>query len=88
MAQAGKKGSRRPDSGPKGATVGPADPEKAIDRDDLADHIKGNNKLQGHNQEDVRDQRRVQPHARRKTEGVVESFERMDPKRRGGEREA
>lgn len=49
---------------------------------DLANDKMGNNELQGNDQEDVRNQRHAVPDAKVETEGVIESFENMDPKLR------
>jgi len=45
---------------------------------DFAQKRMGNNKLQGDDQEHVRNQRKAVPGVKKKTEGVVESFEKMD----------
>lgn len=85
MADAGKK-MNSPKAGPKGHQhVGANDPDEMLEQDDLADDIKGNNQLQGNDQRNVRNERHTQAGASRKTEGVVESFERQDPKKRAGE---
>lgn len=82
MARAGKH-MGRPDSGPSGHQhVGPDDPDTAIDQDDFQDEIQGRNSLQGNDQEQVRNQRQAQPHAKRKTWGVLETFRRLDPRGR------
>jgi hypothetical protein len=82
MANASKKmGAGIP--GPKGfAHVGPQDPDVALDEDDFASEIKGRNSLQGNDQRRVHSERHVGAGAVRKTEGVIESFENMDPKAR------
>ncbi|MBS9720898.1 hypothetical protein JYU29_09395 [Tianweitania sp. BSSL-BM11] len=49
---------------------------------DLASDKMGNNQLQGNDQETVHNQRQAVPDAKKETEGVVESFENMDPKTR------
>jgi hypothetical protein len=46
---------------------------------DLANQKMGNNQLQGNDQEDVRNQRHAVPDADPNAEGVIESFENMDP---------
>lgn len=72
-------------AGPKGFQhVGPQNPDEAFDEDDLASDIKGKNKLQGLDQERAHSERHAVAESSRKTEGVVESFERMDPKVRAG----
>lgn len=83
MARA-DKGMGRGDSGPKGTEhVGDHDPDEALDTDDLQEELKGRNKLQGNDQLNVRDQRHAQAMVNKRTEGVVESFRRNDPKERG-----
>ena len=49
---------------------------------DLAADKMGNNQLQGNDQEAVQNQRQAVPDVKKVTEGVVESFETMDPKTR------
>jgi hypothetical protein len=71
--------------GPKGFQhVGPQNPDEALDEDDFASEIKGKNSLQGTHQGRVHNERRAEAGATHKTEGVIESFENMDPKGRGG----
>ncbi len=62
--------------------VGSGDPDTEVAEDTLANDIHGDNKLQGKDQVRFRNQRQDQPDAKTKTEGVVESFENMDPKTR------
>ena len=82
MAKAGRKmGGGIP--GPKGFPhVGPQDPDEVLDEDDFASEIKGRNSLQGNDQTRVHSERHVEAGGTRKTEGVIESFENMDPKTR------
>ena len=82
MANASKKmGGGIP--GPKGFQhVGPQNPDQALDEDDFASEIKGRNSLQGNDQTRVHSERHAEAGAVRKTEGVIESFENMDPKAR------
>ena len=69
--------------GPKGYQhVGPEDPDLAFDEDDLAAEIKGKNSLQGADQSRVHNERHAGAGETTRTEGVIESFERMDPKAR------
>ena len=49
---------------------------------DFAQERMGNNKLQGNDQEDVRNQRKAVPGVKTEAEGVIESFENMDPETR------
>ncbi|PTW55710.1 hypothetical protein C8N35_11235 [Breoghania corrubedonensis] len=55
-------------------------PQRARDitEDDLAQDRMGRNSLQGNDQQNVRNQRQDQPDARQETDGVVESFEKLD----------
>lgn len=75
MAKASRKGM-----GVKGGVehVGPTPADEAFDIDDLADEIHGKNSLQGNDQENVRNERVRMPGETTKTEGVVESFEKLD----------
>ncbi|ESR26759.1 hypothetical protein [Lutibaculum baratangense] len=85
MANASHKTMGHGQGGPKGHQhVGSENPDEAFDQDDLQDEIKGRNSLQGNDQLNVHDQRQAQPHMTTKTEGVVESFEKQDPKKRTG----
>lgn len=47
-------------------------------RADLAQDIMGNNSLQGNDQANVRNQRQAVPDVKLETDGVVESFEKLD----------
>jgi hypothetical protein len=83
MANAGRKMGGGGDPGPKGHQhVGPDDPDQSFAEDDLAGEIKGRNSLQGADQGRVHNERHAAAGATRRTEGVVESFERNDPKKR------
>lgn len=53
-----------------------------LTQSDLAQDLMGNNQLQGNDQENVRNQRHAVPDVKPKAEGVIESFENMDPKTR------
>jgi hypothetical protein len=61
--------------------VGETSPE-ALDEDDFAGEMKGRNKLHGNDQSRVHNQRRTQAEEKRETEGLIESFENIDPKTR------
>ncbi len=61
--------------------VGATSPE-ALDEDDFANEIKGRNSLQGEDQGRVHNQRTTVPEEKRETEGLIESFENIDPKTR------
>ena len=54
-------------------------PEAAdLSRSDLAADEMDNNQLQGDDQESVRNERKAVPDARKKADGVIESFEKLD----------
>jgi len=79
---AGNKGmGQGTTTGHKG--IGSAAPDTPSEGD-MSDQIQGNNQLQGNDQSSVHNQRRSMPGETTRTEGVVESFERMDPKTRAG----
>ena len=63
--------------------VGATSPE-AFDQDDFANEIKGKNKLQGTDQGRFHNERLAVAGEKREPEGVIESFENMDPKVRAG----
>lgn len=63
--------------------VGDTSPD-ALDQDDFANEIKGRNSLQGEDQQRVHSQRTTVAEEKRETEGLIESFENMDPKTRAG----
>ena len=63
--------------------VGDTSPD-AFDQDDIANEIKGRNSLQGNDQGKVHNERLVVAEQKRETEGLIESFENMDPKARAG----
>ena len=80
MAKASHKGMGR-----KGGVEFVGDtPSDSLDRDDFAGEMQGRNKLHGNDQGRVHNQRRTVPDEKRETEGVRESFERIDPKKRAG----
>ncbi|HEY8577725.1 MAG TPA: hypothetical protein VIL88_15470 [Devosia sp.] len=62
--------------GAKGA--GTEEPGKRLDEHDLASDIKNNNSLQGENQNDHFNQRQAQADAKGETDGLIESFEKLD----------
>jgi hypothetical protein len=66
--------------------VGDTSPD-ALDEDDFASEIKGRNSLQGEDQGRVHNQRTTLPNEKREAEGLIESFENMDPGTRAGRRE-
>jgi hypothetical protein len=49
-----------------------------ITQTDLAQDIMGNNQLQGNDQLSVDHSRRAVPDVKQKTDGLIESFEKMD----------
>ena len=63
--------------------VGDTSPE-AFDQDDFANEIKGKNKLHGTDQQSFHNERLTVADQKREPEGVIESFENMDPKARAG----
>lgn len=80
MANASHKGM-----GAKGGVehVGETSPE-AFDQDDIAGEMKGKNSLHGNDQGRGHNQRVTVPDEKRETEGLIESFENMDPAVRSG----
>ncbi|WAJ29552.1 hypothetical protein [Antarcticirhabdus aurantiaca] len=56
--------------------------DAGITETDLAQERMGNNQIQGNDQENVHNQRQAVPDVKTETEGVVESFENMDPETR------
>ena len=50
----------------------------SVSRSDLAPDMMGNNSLQGNDQASVRNQRQAVPDVKQETDGVVESFEKLD----------
>jgi len=77
MADAGKSMGHRANGqhGAKGA--GSSDPE-AFDEFDLAADIKGNNRLHGQDQRDGSSQRQSMAEEKGETDGLIESFEKLD----------
>jgi hypothetical protein len=59
-----------------------ADDDRFPDESDLAQDLKGKNKLQGNDQRNTHNQRYAMPDEAARPEGVIESFEHMDPKKR------
>ena len=49
-----------------------------LSRTDLAAEEMGNNSLQGNDQGNVRNERRAVPDVKTSTDGVIESFEKLD----------
>lgn len=81
MAKAGKgMGDEKTEGHQSGSRPG----EPGETRSDFADDMHGNNQLQGNDQRNVRNQRGTMPGETDKTEGVVESFENMDARKRAG----
>jgi hypothetical protein len=50
----------------------------AIDEFDLASDIKGNNRLMGNNQNSMHNERQSMAMERGETDGLIESFEKLD----------
>ncbi len=63
--------------------VGDTSPD-AFDRDDIANEIQGRNSLKGNDQLRAHNERSRMPGEKREPEGLIESFEKMDPKARTG----
>ncbi|MBB4305136.1 hypothetical protein GGD81_004204 [Rhodobium orientis] len=59
-----------------------SDRTETISETDLANERMGNNQLQGNDQESVRNQRHSQPDVKTETDGVIESFEKLDKETR------
>ncbi|WP_127751943.1 MULTISPECIES: hypothetical protein [unclassified Devosia] len=65
--------------GQQGAkTAGQGEPGATLDEFDLAADIQGKNSLQGDNQTNVVNQRQAQAGAKGETDGLIESFEKLD----------
>lgn len=62
-------------------SVGTTD-EALPDESEMSQQIQGNNQLQGNDQLRAHNERRGVPGETTKTQGVVESFELQDPKKR------
>jgi len=62
-------------------TAGTAD-ASLPDESDMTQQVQGNNQLQGNDQIRAHNERRGMPGETTVTQGVVESFELMDPKKR------
>ena len=58
--------------------AGTDEPGGTLDEFDLASDLKGNNRLQGDNQVNAVNQRQAQADAKGETDGLIESFEKMD----------
>lgn len=56
-----------------------------IKRSDLAADEMGNNQLQGDDQLNVHNERKAQPDVKQETDGVIESFEKLDDDKRARE---
>ena len=52
---------------------------------DLASERMGRNKLQGDDQENVHNERQAVPDVKQETDGVIESFEKLDKDKRARE---
>ena len=59
--------------------VGDTSPD-AFDQDDIASEIKGKNSLHGQDQGRHHNERQSVAEEKREPEGLIESFENMDPK--------
>lgn len=52
--------------------------EETLTRSDIASHEMGRNSLQGDDQANVRNERQAVPDVKTETDGVVESFRKLD----------
>lgn len=58
---------------------------KGLTESDLASEKMGRNKLQGDDQSNVHNERQAVPDVKQETDGVIESFEKMDKDHRAVE---
>lgn len=58
------------------------DTPRKLTEDDLAQDKMGDNNLQGNDQGNVRNQRHAVPDSKQETDGVIESFEKLDKDKR------
>lgn len=58
---------------------------RTLTESDLASERMGRNGLQGDNQSNVHNERRAVPDVKQETDGVIESFEKLDKDRRAKE---
>ena len=56
----------------------PAASNRKLSRSDIASEEMGRNSLQGDDQDNVRNQRKAVPDVKTETDGVVESFRKLD----------
>jgi len=54
------------------------EPDRKLTRSDIASEEMGRNSLQGDDQANVRNQRQAVPDVKTETDGVVESFRKLD----------
>jgi hypothetical protein len=66
------------DHGGKSARPKRGGVDTGVSRSDLAPDIMGINSLQGNDKASVRNQRQAVPDVKQETDGVVESFEKLD----------
>ena len=57
---------------------GKGEPSGTLDEFDISSDLQGKNLLQGDNQNDIVNQRHAQAEEKGDTDGVIESFEKMD----------
>ncbi|KKB12725.1 hypothetical protein VE25_05685 [Devosia geojensis] len=74
----GKKIGARAQGQHGAKSVGPDDGVERLDEFDLASDIKGRNSLQGLDQERANSQRQAQAGEKGETDGLIESFEKLD----------
>lgn len=58
---------------------------RTLTESDLASERMGRNNLQGDNQSNVHNERRAVPDVKQQTDGVVESFQKLDKNKRAKE---
>ena len=81
----GQAGKGMGNSGSTGhQTAGTNDPNLP-DESEMTQQIQGNNQLAGNDQIRAHNERRGMPGETTRTQGVVESFELMDPKKRAAQ---
>jgi len=62
-----------------------ATPDRKLTRSDIASEEMGRNSLQGDDQENVRNERQAVPDVKTETDGVIESFRKLDKDKRARE---
>jgi len=78
MADAGKSMGGKANGQHGAKSAGAAEPDAYLDEFDLASDLKGNNSLQGENQLRHVNQRQAMADEKGETDGLIESFEKLD----------